>query len=534
MALKYLKPGIGRFLCLGTLLGSFIYLGGLVASVHAQSPSGSEPQRITILHTNDHHGRFWNNPFGEYGMAARKTLIDRIRAEVSAEGGYVLLLSGGDINTGIPESDMLDAEPDFKGMTLLGYDAMAVGNHEFDNPLEVIRKQQSWANFPFLAANIYDSDGQRLFQPYQLFDLGGVSVAVVGFTTKSTEVIGNRDNIEGIKFTWPEQEFAALIPELSEADLVISVTHMGHHDGDMGNDISLAESTDAIDLIVGGHSAEAVCVDERGQLIADYLPGQDCVPDFVNGTWILQAQDWGKYLGRADLLVSDNGAELLDYQLIPVNLRRSAANDADWVDAYIEPDAEALALLQPYQDAGSSALSEKVTVATGTFDRDIPDRRPNPSTIGALISESMIQATGADIAIMNYGGIRDKLLEGTLTTKSILQVHPFGSTIVLSRMTGSELLEYFRAIKVLPDNPYKVQFAGMQFLEDGGLVLTSTGQPIVPSASYSLALNSYLAKGGDAMPVLSERPDYQDTGLLDYQVLLEYLQHFDAVSPEDY
>jgi 5'-nucleotidase/UDP-sugar diphosphatase len=91
--------------------------------------------KLTVLHTNDHHGRFWQNKYGEYGMAARKTLIDELRAEIQAEGGSVLLLSGGDINTGVPESDLQDAEPDFKGMSKIGYDAMALGNHEFDNPL---------------------------------------------------------------------------------------------------------------------------------------------------------------------------------------------------------------------------------------------------------------------------------------------------------------------------------------------------------------------------------------------------------------
>ncbi|MCV5837395.1 hypothetical protein OFN62_31140, partial [Escherichia coli] len=89
-----------------------------------------------------------------------------------SSGGETILLSGGDINTGVPESDMQDAEPDFIGMNLLGYDAMAVGNHEFDNALDVLNKQIQWADFPMLAANIYkkDTDGkvtdERYFAPY--------------------------------------------------------------------------------------------------------------------------------------------------------------------------------------------------------------------------------------------------------------------------------------------------------------------------------------------------------------------------------
>ena len=105
---------------------------------------------ITILHTNDHHGRFWKNGDGEYGMAARKTVIDAIRKEVAAAGGHSLLLDGGDVNTGVPESDLQDAVPDFKGMNLLGYDAMAVGNHEFDKPLSVLKMQRELIKFPML------------------------------------------------------------------------------------------------------------------------------------------------------------------------------------------------------------------------------------------------------------------------------------------------------------------------------------------------------------------------------------------------
>jgi 5'-nucleotidase/UDP-sugar diphosphatase len=128
----------------------------------ALTPTQRAPLKLTVLHTNDHHGRFWPNSDGEYGLAARKTLIDRIRAEVAAAGGHVLLLDGGDVNTGVPESDLQDAEPDFKGMNLLGYDASAIGNHEFDKPLAVLEKQRQWSKFPLLAANIYNkSSGQR-------------------------------------------------------------------------------------------------------------------------------------------------------------------------------------------------------------------------------------------------------------------------------------------------------------------------------------------------------------------------------------
>ena len=96
----------------------------------------------------------------------QKTLVEKIRYEVAKKGGNVLLLSGGDINTGVPEFDLQDAEPDIKGMNMIGYDAMAIGNHEFDKPLAILRKQQQWATFPFLSANIYQiSTGRDYSNP---------------------------------------------------------------------------------------------------------------------------------------------------------------------------------------------------------------------------------------------------------------------------------------------------------------------------------------------------------------------------------
>ena len=190
--------------------------------------------KITVLHTNDHHGRFWQNKYGEYGMAARKTLIDELRTDIEAEGGSVLLLSGGDINTGVPESDLQDAEPDFKGMKMLGYDAMALGNHEFDNPLEVLFKQRDWAQFPMLSANIYDKEtGKRLFQPYAMFNKQGIKIAVIGLTTEDTAKLGNPEYVSNLDFRDPKAEAKALIAELKETenpDLIFAVTHMGHYD----------------------------------------------------------------------------------------------------------------------------------------------------------------------------------------------------------------------------------------------------------------------------------------------------------------
>ena len=258
-------------------------LGGTFAvSAQAKPAQNNAGVRLTILHTNDHHGRFWKNQDGEYGLAAQKTLVDQIRKEVKKQGGQLLVLSGGDINTGVPESDIQDAEPDFKGMKAIGYDAMALGNHEFDNSLDVLKKQAHWAGFPFLSANTYRG-GQRMFEPYKIFNKGGVRVAVMGLTTNDTGKLVNPDNLkyagkwrsgaqvnpaskDSIEFRSPIVEASELVPQLRRrADIVIAATHMGHYtDGKHGSnapgDVELARAVKGIDLIVGGHSQNPVCM----------------------------------------------------------------------------------------------------------------------------------------------------------------------------------------------------------------------------------------------------------------------------------
>ncbi len=123
------------------------------SSNESVAPCTENVCKLTILHTNDTHGRFWHNAEGEYGMAAQKTLVERLRGEAKAAGSEVLVLSGGDVNTGVPESDLQDAEPDFMAMNSIRYDAMAVGTPPCDNPLSIRETPREWATFPMLSAN---------------------------------------------------------------------------------------------------------------------------------------------------------------------------------------------------------------------------------------------------------------------------------------------------------------------------------------------------------------------------------------------
>lgn len=531
--MKFLKRGVAL-----ALLAAFA-----LASQPAQAYEKDKTYKITILHTNDHHGHFWRSEYGEYGLAAQKTLVDSIRKEVAQERGSVLLLSGGDINTGVPESDLQDAEPDFRGMNLIGYDAMAVGNHEFDNPLTVLRQQEKWAKFPFLSANIYQkSTGERLFKPWAIFTRQDIKIAVIGLTTDDTAKIGNPEYFTDIEFRKPAEEAKVVIQELNmneKPDVIIATTHMGHYDnGDHGSnapgDVEMARSLPAgsLAMIVGGHSQDPVCMASENKKQANYVPGTPCAPDKQNGIWIVQAHEWGKYVGRADFEFRNGEMKMVNYQLIPVNLKKKVTWDNGKSERVlytpeIAENPQMLSLLTPFQNKGKAQLEVKIGSVNGLLEGDRSKVRFVQTNMGRVILAAQIARTGADFGVMSGGGIRDSIEAGDITYKSVLKVQPFGNIVVYADMSGKEVVDYLTAVaQMKPDSGAYPQFANVSFVaKEGKLIdLKIKGEPVDPAKTYRMATLSFNATGGDGYPRIDNKPGYVNTGFIDAEVLKEFIQ----------
>ncbi|EPJ9672100.1 bifunctional UDP-sugar hydrolase/5'-nucleotidase UshA [Citrobacter farmeri] len=531
--MKFLKRGVAL-----ALFAAFA-----LASQPVQAFEKDKTYKITILHTNDHHGHFWRSEYGEYGLSAQKTLVDGIRREVAAEGGSVLLLSGGDINTGVPESDLQDAEPDFRGMNLIGYDAMAVGNHEFDNPLTVLRQQEKWAKFPFLSANIYQkSTGERLFKPWAIFKRQDLKIAVIGLTTDDTAKIGNPEFFTDIEFRKPAEEAKVVIQELQmneKPDVIIATTHMGHYDnGNHGSnapgDVEMARSLPegALAMIVGGHSQDPVCMAAENKKQVDYVPGTPCAPDKQNGIWIVQAHEWGKYVGRADFEFRNGEMKMVNYQLIPVNLKKKVT----WEDGKSEhvlytpeiaENAQMLSLLSPFQNKGKAQLDVKIGAVNDRLEGDRSKVRFVQTNMGHLILAAQMARTGADFGVMSGGGIRDSSEGGDITYKSVLKVQPFGNVVVYADMNGKDVTDYLTAVaQMKPDSGAYPQFANVSFVAKDGKLndLKINGEPVDPAKTYRMATLSFNATGGDGYPRIDNKPGYVNTGFIDAEVLKEYIQ----------
>ncbi|EBR9794612.1 bifunctional UDP-sugar hydrolase/5'-nucleotidase [Salmonella enterica subsp. enterica serovar Poona] len=531
--MKFLKRGVAL-----ALLAAFA-----LTTQPAQAYEKDKTYKITILHTNDHHGHFWRSEYGEYGLAAQKTLVDSIRKEVAQEGGSVLLLSGGDINTGVPESDLQDAEPDFRGMNLIGYDAMAVGNHEFDNPLTVLRQQEKWAKFPFLSANIYQkSTGERLFKPWAIFTRQDIKIAVIGLTTDDTAKIGNPEYFTDIEFRKPAEEANVVIQELNmneKPDVIIATTHMGHYDnGDHGSnapgDVEMARSLPAgsLAMIVGGHSQDPVCMASENKKQVNYVPGTPCAPDKQNGIWIVQAHEWGKYVGRADFEFRNGEMKMVNYQLIPVNLKKKVTWDNGKSERVlytpeIAENPQMLSLLTPFQNKGKAQLEVKIGSVNGLLEGDRSKVRFVQNNMGRVILAAQIARTGADFGVMSGGGIRDSIEAGDITYKGVLKVQPFGNIVVYADMSGKEVVDYLTAVaQMKPDSGAYPQFANVSFVAKEGKLtdLKIKGEPVDPAKTYRMATLSFNATGGDGYPRIDNKPGYVNTGFIDAEVLKEFIQ----------
>lgn len=518
--------------------------------------AGSACKSFTVLHTNDNHGRFWENSDGEYGLAAQKTLVDQIRAEVTKNGGQTLLLSGGDINTGVPESDLQDAIPDFTGMNKIGYDAMAVGNHEFDNPLSVLDMQRRLAEFPMLAANIYrkntdGSQGERYFDAYKIFDINGLKIAVIGLTTEDTAKIGNPEFISDLIFTDPKTEVAKVIKEIKDAksaDIIFATTHMGHYanaqnGSNAPGDVAMARALTEGDLqvVIGGHSQNPVCMESgsENKVYADFKPGDECAPDKQNGTWIMQAHEWGKYVGRADFEYFNGELHLASYKLVPVNMRKlddEGKKTADLAGAKIEPDTELKELLSYYQEKGQGKLDEVIATTDALLDGERANVRNKQTNLGRMLAMAQSGKVSADFGVMNSGGVRASIQPGNITYRDVLTVQPFGNMVTLNEMTGTEVAAYLSAVGSIQVNTGGyAQITGVKMTIDcvakTANISQINGKDFSEATTYKFTVPSFNAAGGDGYPKL-ESPI--QTGYVDADLLYSFLKDKQTIVAADY
>lgn len=475
--------------------------------------------KISIFHVNDTHGHAWT--FSEYhnpdigGFAVIASIIDEERAK----NPNVLFLHAGDINTGVPESDLLNALPDIFALNRMKLDAMAVGNHEFDKPRDVLKYQMSIAKFPFLSANIY-KDGKPFFTPYIIKNVGGIKVAIFGLTTEETSILEPLYS-QDLEFRNAIEVAKELVPMLREkADVVVALTHLGmgqEYEGNYTTSEELAQNVDGIDVIIDGHSHTKL---EEAKVI--------------NNTIVVQAWEWGKIVGKLDLDVENGKIKEWNWTPIPVNLKVYKGKDENGNDVYeyvgkpYEPAMYVKVPLDYFAKLGSKKLDTVIGETKVLLDGERAHVRSGDTNLGHLITDAMLWKTGADIAFQNGGGIRASIEPGKITIRNILTVLPFGNTVYVMKMKGSEIMKVLEYAANIPEGKGAfLHVAGLTFESKNGKVtkVMVNGKPLEMDKVYKVVTNNYMAGGGDGYSMLKEaKATGYDTGFVLADVVVEYIQ----------
>ncbi len=513
------------------LLKVLILIGLAAAILGCASSPIVDPgveHHLTILSTNDEHGHpvaFFDYPApGQGGLPVQATFVKLVRAA----NKNVLVLSAGDFNTGRAESNFFKAKPDIIGMNYIGYDALSMGNHEFDPSPSEMQEQIAESNFPWLCANVVKENGSYIdnVKPYIIKDYGTFKVAIFGLMTSETAKTGNPANIKGYVFKDEVEVAKKLVPELKKkADIVVALVHMGVYSNPNEGSKRLAANVPGIALIVDGHTHTKLT---KPIWIENKFSGRK-VP-------IVQAKCWGLYVAKTDLTFMNGVVTNVDYSLVPMNVKwREKLADGTkvyhFVGNEIAPDKTLQAKLQPYVDKVKAVLAQKIGTATAPFLNK--NTRKQETAIGDMVADSMLwyansQDLKPDFAFQNGGGIRTDIPEGAITKGKIYEVLPFDNSVMIVTLKGSDVIALFnRTAEIVGHGAMPQVSKGVSFTIDTAakkaVDLKINGAPVDPNKNYRIATNSYLAAGGDGYSVFKKKLDNFDSSLMQRDAFIEYV-----------
>lgn len=459
----------------------------------------ADTTKITIIHTNDTHSRL-EGTATEIGFAKIATLIK----EAKEANPNTLVLDAGDTLHGMPIVNISKGQNAIKVLEAAGYKYMTLGNHDFNYGKDRLFELAAMSQVGMLSANIVDENGEYIFTPYVIEEIGGVKVGIYGLTTPDAATLTNPKNVVGLTIKDPIEASKEIVAELKDkTDIIIALAHLGLDESSTVTSKALALAVDGIDLIIDGHSHHKL---EAGQL--------------EGNTLIVQTENYGKNLGFVDIEVKNNEVVSKTARLVGAEATAETLPDPEL--------AEFIASVNPKNDP---AFNEVVATTEVYLDGVRENVRTKETNLGNLSADAARAATGADIAFVNGGGIREDIPVGDITKGKIAAIFPFGNTIEVKKITGQDLkamLEWSVSDYPAAKGAF-LQVSGLTFAFDpakeAGSKVTDVmvgGQALDLAKEYTVAINDFMSVGGDGYEMLAKYSVQAIYGTYE-EIIIDYL-----------
>lgn len=497
----------------------------LAASLLALVSFAAAPKErdVTVLYTNDFHSAidpipaYWLPGSPRLGGAAHlATLANRIREKERP----AFLFDAGDVFTGA-FSFLSKGEALMEMMAAMRYDALGIGNHEFDYGADAFEPLMWRAPFPVLGANIFHRGTKHRFSPpWTVVERDGLKVGVIGVIGLDARSVINPDGVRELDFGDPVEAVAAGVAALrSRVDLLVVLVHQGKTgpmqtdaearpdvQRDFDADVALAGAVPGIDVLIGGHA-------HRG-IEAPFVHPK-------TGTLIVQTYGYGTRLGYLKLRLSDGKVVSHEGRLLVVRSDE------------LPPDPEVVARLAPYRKAAEPTIGQVV----GRSERRLVRDYNRESSLGDFVADVLREAGGAEIAFENAGGLRADIPEGAVTKAHVLDALPFLNSVTTLEMSGALVREALEQGLTLERG--LIQVSGITATYDlsrpAGKRLVSArvgASPLDDARTYRVATNSFVAQGGDLYGAFPRGKVVSDSKvLLSDSVLAWFGKHGTAKEP---
>ena len=468
------------------------------------------PVDLTILHVNDTHGRIL--PYAEVMSGGRQMvggaayLARMIEEERSKNPAGILLLSSGDMFQGTPVSNLFKGRSVADVMNYLKFDAMAIGNHEFDWGMDVLGQLIASSRFPYLSANIKDERGRYLrgVKPYIIVERKKVKIAIIGMTTPEVPRITAPGRFKHMTVDRPEDILPRIIEKAKDegAVIIIVLSHLG-----LDTDKDLAQRVAGIHVVVGGHSHTAL---EN--------------PVVTGNTIIVQAGAYGLYLGVLKLRIDPDTGKIISHTEETELEKVMAGKDRPY-------DKELARIIQAYY----GRIEKEYSKVVGETSVPLVRYHQRESNIGNFICDTMRKKTGADMAFINSGAIRNNIPKGRITLEQVFTLLPFDNILVTMKLTGKQILEILEQNAKLEHGI--LQVSGMEIRYDLSEPAGSRVREVYigrrsldAEKTYTITTIDFLAAGGDAFSPFKEGKSIM-YGMALRDVIVSYLEKHSPISP---